>query len=49
LILVPAMYVTVNRIAAWNEDRRARRNERRTVRGEGMLQPPRIAAPVGGD
>jgi HAE1 family hydrophobic/amphiphilic exporter-1 len=49
LILVPAMYVTVNRIAAWNEDRRARRNERRTVRCEGMLQPPRIAAPVGGD
>jgi HAE1 family hydrophobic/amphiphilic exporter-1 len=49
LFLVPAMYVTVNRIAGWNEDRRARRAERRSVRGEGILEPPRIAAATAGD
>jgi HAE1 family hydrophobic/amphiphilic exporter-1 len=53
LFLVPAMYVTVNRVSDWFaaslENWRARRAER-GPRGEGVLElPPRVAAGAGGD
>jgi len=49
LFLVPAMYATVNRIADWNADRRARRSEQRVIPTRGVLEAPRVAAGAAGD
>jgi hypothetical protein len=49
LFLVPAMYVTVNRVAGWLDDWRARRAERAAVPDDGSLRPPRVAAGAMGD
>jgi hydrophobic/amphiphilic exporter-1 (mainly G- bacteria), HAE1 family len=49
LFLVPAMYVTSNRLAAWSADRRAARAERSGRSGDEPLAPPRVAAGASGD
>jgi HAE1 family hydrophobic/amphiphilic exporter-1 len=50
LFLVPAMYVTVNRVTAWIEHGRARRAERAALPDDdGTLTPPRIPAGAMGD
>jgi HAE1 family hydrophobic/amphiphilic exporter-1 len=48
LFLVPAMYLTVNKVTEWFADRRARRSERRGE-GEEPLAPPRVPAGAMGD
>jgi HAE1 family hydrophobic/amphiphilic exporter-1 len=48
LFLVPAMYVTVNRVGAWFADWGARRAERRGEHDE-PLSPPRVPAGAVGD
>jgi hydrophobic/amphiphilic exporter-1 (mainly G- bacteria), HAE1 family len=49
LFLVPAMYVTVNRVTGWLEDWRARPAERAQPSDDGTLKPPRIPAGAMGD
>ena len=50
LFLVPAMYVTTNRISGWFDDWFARRAERRSRAGkEQPLSPPPIPAGAVGD
>jgi HAE1 family hydrophobic/amphiphilic exporter-1 len=49
LFLVPAMYVTVNRVTGWLDDWRARRAERSGTSDDGTLQPPRVTAGAMGD
>jgi HAE1 family hydrophobic/amphiphilic exporter-1 len=49
LFLVPAMYVTVNRVTGWLDDWRARRAERAAVPDDGSLRPPRVTAGAMGD
>ena len=48
LFLVPAMYVTVNRITGWFDDWRARRAERAII-ADDRLRPPRVTAGALGD
>jgi hydrophobic/amphiphilic exporter-1 (mainly G- bacteria), HAE1 family len=49
LFLVPAMYVTTNRIADWGREWLARRRERRAAHDEPLSPPERIPAGAMGD